>query len=249
FWTPGFFALSLVAILVAAGIVRANWGRFHGELLQLFSGQAGAQKYLAFAVVSLVVITIHELGHGLTCKYFGGHVHEIGFLLMYFMPCFYCNVNDAWLFERRRERLWVTVAGGYIELFVGALATFVWWLTAPGHPVNTVAFQTALIASVGSVAVNLNPLIKLDGYYGLSDYLGVPNLRENSFRYVRTPAQRYVFRRPVVVPELTLRRRRIYLTYGLLAGAYSMTILALFARRSFESLVTRGGDWGVVAFL
>src|SRR5262249_24978344 len=154
-----------------------------------------------------------------------------------FLPCFYCNVNDAWLFERRSERLWVTVAGGYIELFVGALATFVWSLTQPGHPVNVVAFQVALIASVSSVAVNLNPLIKLDGYYGLSDYLGIPNLRENGFRYVRAVFQRYLLRRPVEVHEVTPRRRRIFLIYGLLAGAYSIGILALFARRSFEFFV------------
>src|SRR5262249_5142953 len=121
--------------------------------------------------------------------------------------------------------------------------------TQPGHPVNVVAFQVALIASVSSVAVNLNPLIKLDGYYGLSDYLGIPNLRENAFRYVRAVFQRYLLRRPVEVHEVTPRRRRIFLIYGLLAGAYSIGILALFARRSFEFFVTHGGDWGVVAFL
>jgi putative peptide zinc metalloprotease protein len=249
FWTPGFFVVSLAAILLATGILWAHWERFQGELHRLFSGRAGWHEYVAFVLILLVVIAIHELGHGLTCKQFGGHVHEIGFLLMYFMPCFYCNVDDAWLFERRSERLWVTAAGGHIQLSVGALATFTWWLTTSGHPVNTLALQTALIASVSSVAVNLNPLIKLDGYYGLTDYLGIPNLREHSFRYVRALFRRLLFRRPPEGPELTSRRRRIYLTYGLLAGAYSMAILVLFGGRTFEFLVTRWRDWGVAAFL
>jgi multidrug efflux pump subunit AcrA (membrane-fusion protein) len=249
FWTPLFLAVSFCAILAATGIIAAHWERFGGALHGLVSGQAGIGPYVTFMLISLVVIAIHELGHGLTCKYFGGHVHEIGFLLMYFMPCFYCNVNDAWLFARRRERLWVTIAGGYIELFVGALATFVWLLTAPGHPVNLIAFQTALVASVSSVAVNLNPLIKLDGYYGLSDYLGIPNLREHAFRYVRALVQRHLFARPVPVPELSSRRRRIFLAYGVLAGAYSIGLLTLFAGRAFTYLVTSGGDWGLMAFL
>jgi multidrug efflux pump subunit AcrA (membrane-fusion protein) len=247
-WSQAFFLLSLTAILVAAAIIAANWKQFGGELAVLLSGGAGISKYAGFLVISLIVIAIHELGHGLTCKKFGGHVHEIGFLLMYFTPCFYCNVNDAWLFERRSERLWVTIAGGYIELFVGALATFVWWLTAPGHPVNVLAFQTALVASVAAVGVNLNPLIKLDGYYGLSDYLGMPNLREHSFRYLLTQLHR-LLGRPAAQPELSDRRRRILLTYGLLAGAYSGTILVLFVVRLFDTLVRKAGDWGVLGFL
>jgi putative peptide zinc metalloprotease protein len=115
--------------------------------------------------------------------------------------------------------------------------------------VNEIAFQTALIASVSSVAANLNPLIKLDAYYGLSDAVGIPNLREHSFRYLRTMVPHFLFGRQVAVPGLSARRRRIFLAYGLLAGAYSLTLLILFARHAFEFLVNRSGDWGVVAFL
>src|SRR6185436_113778 len=121
------------------------------------------------------------------------------------------------------ERLWVTVAGGYIELFVGALAALAWWATEPGHPVNQVAFQAALVGTLAAVLVNLNPLIKLDGYYALVDYLGVPNLREHSFQYVRALAARALLGPRIPVPEPSPRRRRILLAYGLLAGAYSFT--------------------------
>ena len=62
----------------------------------------------------LTVTTAHEFAHGLACKHFGGEVHEIGFLLLYFQPAFYRNVSDAWLFAKKSQRLWVTFAGAYL---------------------------------------------------------------------------------------------------------------------------------------
>jgi putative peptide zinc metalloprotease protein len=240
-----------MALLAATGIIVAHWSRFAGEFLALLLGRASLPTYGLLILVSVFVIAIHELGHGLMCKRFGGHVHEIGFLLMYFMPCFYCDVSDAWLFERRRERLWVTLAGPYIELFVGALATFVWWATEPGHPVNIIAFQVALISSLGAVLLNLNPLLKQDGYYALIDYLGLPNLRERAFGYLGVLVRRSMSgdHGAGAGPELSGRRRKILLTYGLLAGIYSVGFLVLFAHRTFEILVRSAGDWGVAGFL
>jgi putative peptide zinc metalloprotease protein len=249
FWTPTFVLLSLIALAAAVGTMVVHWDRFAGEIMTLISGRAGLPRYVLLILLSLIIIAIHELGHGLTCKYFGGHVHEIGFLMLYFTPCFYCNVTDAWLFERRSERLWVTLAGVYVELFVGALATFVWWATEPEHPVNILAFQVALLSSLGALALNLNPLLKQDGYYALVDYLGVPNLREHAFRYVGTLVQRSRFGSQAAVPALTDRRRRILITYGLAAGAYSVSLLILFTFRTFDILVRNGRDWGVAGFM
>ena len=47
----------------------------------------------------------HEVAHSLMCKRFGGEVHEMGFMLIYFQPALYTNVSDAWLFPERRKRL------------------------------------------------------------------------------------------------------------------------------------------------
>lgn len=79
-------------------------------------------------VTILLVTTAHEFAHALTCKRFGGEVHEIGFLLLYFQPAFYCNISDAWLFPEKSKRLWVTFAGAYLETFVWSIATLVWWV-------------------------------------------------------------------------------------------------------------------------
>jgi hypothetical protein len=87
-------------------------------------------------VAVLTVTTLHEFAHGLTCKHFGGHVHEMGFLLIYLQPAFYCNISDAWLFSEKSQRLWVTFAGAFFEMTLWGLATLVWRLTEPAHRAN-----------------------------------------------------------------------------------------------------------------
>ena len=124
--------------------------------------------------------TCHEFAHGLTCKHYGGDVHEVGLLVMFFTPCFYCNVSDAWLIPEKRKRLWITAAGGYCDLCLWALAVFAWRLSDPQGLVNYLAWVVVTVCAA-RVLFNFNPLLKLDGYYLLSDWLELPNLRQRSW--------------------------------------------------------------------
>ena len=91
-----------------------------------------------------------------------GEVHEVGFLLMFLMPCFYCNVSDAWLIREKWKRLWITLAGGYCDLCTWSLAVFVWRLTVPGSMPNHIAWVVVTVIG-GRIIFNFNPLLKLDG--------------------------------------------------------------------------------------
>src|SRR6185295_20063406 len=126
-----------------------------------------------FMVVMFAVISAHELAHGVTCKRFGGEVHEMGFLLIYLQPALYCNVDDAWLFPERSKRLWVGFAGPYFELFLWSVAVLVWRVTAGDTWINALAVIVMAVSGVKTL-LNFNPLIKLDGYYLLSDFLDIP---------------------------------------------------------------------------
>jgi hypothetical protein len=171
-WTPAFVLLSFGLMAVALAVVVAN----RGELASAFP-QAMRWETLAVVWVALVLATcLHECAHGLTCKHFGGEAPDAGVMLMLLMPCFYCNVSDAWLIPQKSRRLWITAAGAYCDLCVWAASVFVWRVTVPDSLVNYVVFVVMGVCGTRSL-LNLNPFLRLDGYYLLSDWLAIPNLR------------------------------------------------------------------------
>lgn len=219
FWTPAFLALSALSILAAIGIVLAD-----GEALANYFQEGVTWRTAVCAMATMVVVTIlHEFAHGLTCKRYGGQVHEIGFLLLYFMPAFYCNVSDAWLFPQKSKRLWVTFAGGYFELFLWSLSAFVWRTTMQDTLVNYLAWMVVTISGV-RVLFNFNPLLKLDGYYLLSDALGIANLRQASIGYLFAWLRTLLWGAPA--PE-GARRGKLLVVYGLASWAFSVVFLAI----------------------
>src|SRR4030095_7364154 len=244
FFTPHFLVFSAAVIFLAIGIMVINWEEIGRDIHSLYHFQA-----LFFAWLTIfLVITAHEFAHGLACKHFGGEVHEIGFLLLYFQPAFYCNVSDAWLFPEKSKRLWVTFAGAYFEIFIWALATVTWRLTEHATWVNFLAL--VVMATSGRKRLfNLTPLLKLDGYYLLSDYLEVPNLRQKSFSYISAEIKRLFGSAIQGRKEASRRERRIYLTYGLLAGAFSFWLLGFVALKFGGFLVGRYQGLGFILFM
>ena len=174
-WTRAFLAISGV-LIVATGLM--VWAERDGFVNQFAAGWGLRTVVLGWLALA-VTTALHESAHGLTCKHFGGEVRDMGFLLMYFMPCFYCNVSDAWLISERWKRLWVTLAGGYCDLILWSLGALTWRLTQPGTAAHDFGWFVVSICGF-RMLFNVNPLIPLDGYYLLSDLVEVPNLRERS---------------------------------------------------------------------
>jgi putative peptide zinc metalloprotease protein len=216
-----------VALFVVYGlIVAGRWDEFWSGVVNLYTLEGfSAWDWVILYTVTVMIGVIHELGHGLTTKYFGGEVHEIGGMLIYFSPALFCNTNDAWLFERRIHRLWVTFAGPWIQLVLAALAGIVWILTEPGTFTHRVAFLAVLGGGSSVLLANLNPLIPLDGYYALSDWLEIPNLRRRSFDYWTWLGKRFVLGIDMAEPGVTPRERRAFLIYGGLALLYTAFVL------------------------
>jgi len=229
-FTPAFLAVSVALFAIYFLVLAVEWPAFIVALKSLYTPSA-----LTFGTIvvvwltALVVIAIHELGHAYACKYFGGEVHEMGFMLIYFEPAFYCNVNDAWTFPELRSRLWVTAAGSWIQFVVASLAAVVWWLAVPGTLVSEVAMAAMLIGGVTTIVTNMNPLIPLDGYFALSDWLEIPNLRQRAFGYLSWAMKRHVFRLDVNQPPATDREVRVFQLYAALATCYITGIFLFLA--------------------
>jgi putative peptide zinc metalloprotease protein len=142
----------------------------------------------------------------------------------------------------------VTFAGAYFEIFIWAFATLTWRLTEHDTWVNFLALVVMATSGIKSL-FNLNPLIKLDGYYLLSDYLEVPNLRQKSFSYIGAAIKRLWGSAIQGRNETSGRERRIYLTYGLLAGAFSFWLLGFVALKFGDFLVGRYQGIGLILFM
>jgi putative peptide zinc metalloprotease protein len=248
FFTPTFLKISVVLFAVYFLVLAVKWSDFTRTLTDLYSFKLGLTTLAVFWLTGNVIIVIHELGHGLTCKYFGGQVHEIGAMLIYFELAFFCNVNDAWTFPELRARLWVTAAGSWIQLVLASLAAVVWWAAVPGTVIADAAFAGVFIGGIATVFMNANPLIPLDGYYALSDYLEVSNLRRRAFGHLSWLVKTRVFKLDLPAPPADHREQRIFLIYGGLAAVYVAFILTFFAATAFGWLNRWLGAIGVAIF-
>jgi putative peptide zinc metalloprotease protein len=182
---------------------------------------------LALLYVALVFIkTIHEFGHAYFCRKFGGEVHVMGVLLMIFTPVPYMDASSSWGLRSRWQRVLVGAAGMIVELFVAALAAFVWAKTAPGT-LHSLAYNVMFIASVSTLIFNLNPLLRFDGYYILSDLLEIPNLAQRSSGQLRHLWERYVFGvRASESPADTASESVWLVVYGITSGIYRVVVFA-----------------------
>ncbi|MEH2357977.1 M50 family metallopeptidase [Nostoc sp.] len=142
----------------------------------------GAALMLPFGLLVMLVVTIHELGHALTLKHYGGIVPEVGLLFMFFIPAAYTNTTDAYCLVKRRQRVFVVAAGVLTQLVIGALALWLWCFSVESSWLHHTSYLL-LIASLFTVAVNLNPLSKFDGYYLAIALSGINNLRSRSFGF------------------------------------------------------------------
>ena len=178
FFSTSVTVLSIVLALCALSLVIVQFDEFQSRLPS-FQTFFAAQNWLLIAGVLGVTKVIHEFGHGLSCKHFGGECHEMGVMLLVLTPCLYCNVSDSWMLPSRWHRAAIGAAGMYVEIVIASIATFIWWTSEPGF-LNYLCLNIIFISSVSTILFNANPLLRYDGYYILSDILEIPNLRQKA---------------------------------------------------------------------
>jgi len=236
-FTPAFHVLGCFLIFCGLSIFFLHWDELRASAPNLLS----VWTVLMVWPIVLAVSAYHEFSHGLTCRHFGGQVKEVGFMLIYFSPAFYCDVSDAWMFPRRRDRMLVTLAGGYSQLILWGLCTIIWRVTEPDTYINHIMLVVVLFSGLQTL-FNFNPLIKLDGYYMLSDYLEVPNLRSKGFTTVWNWITRNSKRK-------TFREERSQLIYGLSAIIFSSSLLVLVYSRIYTWATSNWATAGLVGFV
>jgi len=220
-------ALRLVVLAGLLGLFLAarQWQEFVHTFAHFFSWEG----LVWFAVALFCVKILHELGHAVTAKRYGCRVPTMGLALLVLFPVLYTDTSETWRLTSRRQRLAVGAAGIATELAVAALATLAWSFL-PDGPARSAAFFLATTSWVLSLLVNVNPFMRFDGYYLLSDWLAVENLQARAFALGRWRLRRLLFGLDEPPPERFPRRLAAILTvYAYATWVYRLLLFIAIA--------------------
>jgi putative peptide zinc metalloprotease protein len=228
-WTKTSLWISIGICLAATLVFILNVDRIHPTMANFFSW-----KNLGLIWVTTILIkSIHELGHGLTCKHLGAEVHEVGAMALVFTPYFFVNVTDSWTMPNRMHRILVSSAGIYVELVLASFATFLWAIVQPG-PFQDFLFNVMVVASVSTLIFNANPLMRFDGYYIMTDLIEVPNLQAKSRALIQHQFTKLLFghSNDQVLSRMPLPKKRFWLfyIYAVLSWVYGYYVIYSLAR-------------------
>ena len=219
-----FAALALTSLF----LVSRQWDAFMASFLYFFSWQG----LIAYGAGLFFVKVLHELGHAYTATRYGCRVPTMGVSFLVMMPVLYTDTTAAWRLTSRKKRLAIDCAGVAAELMVASVATML-WVILPDGTARSVAFILATTSWIMSLAINLNPFMRFDGYYVLSDFLNVPNLQPRAFALGKWKMREILFGLCAEAPEEVPSKLR----RGMIIYAYSTWIYRLFLFTGIAILV------------
>ncbi|GAB3537688.1 hemolysin D [Noviherbaspirillum agri] len=241
--------LWLAVVIPALMLAARHWHELTGNISDqiLSSG-----NLMIMAVVFPFVKALHELGHGFAAKAYGGRVHEMGLMFLVFAPAPYVDASSSAALPSKYQRAVVGAAGMLVEVFLSAIAMFVWVLVEPGI-VRALAFNVMVIAGISTVVVNGNPLLRYDGYYILSDLIEMPNLAQRGQRYLTYLCDRYLFGvHEAEEPDESKSEKRWLAGYTITSWLYRFFVtisIALFVAQEFFIFGVLLAIWSVFGLI
>jgi putative peptide zinc metalloprotease protein len=224
-FTPATAWLVMAASLLGIFLVARTWDTFTGTLLDQLT-LAGA---MSFAIALVFSKCVHELGHALTATHYGVRVAHMGVALLVLFPMPYTDTSESWKLSDPRQRMRIASAGIVAELALAGLATLAWSL-APEGAFRNALFFLATTSWVLTLAVNLSPFMRFDGYFILSDFLDFPNLHERAGALAQTWSRRFLLGWKDPWPEEFPRRKAFALIlFAIVTWVYRLTVFVAIA--------------------
>ncbi len=228
FYTRTFLWLTMLALSWGLLEIYRQWDTFTGTLVDKLSWPGLVGYGLSIAAVKV----LHELGHAFTAKRLGCKVPSMGLAFLVMWPVAYTDTNEVWKLTRRQDRLAVGAAGVLTEMAVAAWATLAWALLPPGTP-QSLAFMLSTTTLLSTLLINASPFMRFDGYFLLSDWLGMPNLHDRAFALARWDLRERLLGLGQAAPESFPPPRRT----GLILFAYATWLYRLVVFLGIAALV------------
>jgi putative peptide zinc metalloprotease protein len=215
------FSRSVACIIALIGLtglylVSRQWDTFTTTILHFFTLRGLGLYVLCLAVVKV----FHELGHVYTAARYGCRIPAMGIAMVVMVPMLYSDTSDAWRLVSRRQRAAIGAAGMIVEISLAALAIFMWNFLDDGV-VRSLVFIIATTSLLVGIGINLSPLMRFDGYYVLSDLLGIPNLHDRACAFGQWQLRRLLFGLDAPMPEqVSVARRRFLVWFAWVVWAY-----------------------------
>lgn len=241
--------LWLLVVLPVVFLLPTHWGELTGN----FSDRVlGAENLMLLWLVFPLIKALHEFGHAAACKRGGGEVHDVGIVLLVLVPVPYVEASASTVFRSKWQRAVVAASGMLVELFIAAIAFYLWLLLEPSL-LRSVMFNVMFIAGVSTILFNGNPLLRYDAYYILADVVELPNLASRATRYWAYLFDRYAFGlKDADPPEQGARVRTWLAGYGVLSTAYRIFVtfaIALFIAQQFFFIGVVLALWAVATMM
>ncbi len=220
FWVGSNYWIILTALTITAFWL-GSWSDW--QILAVFKNIFSLNAIATFAIIAPFLKIIHELGHTLVATKFGVRVRKTGLYLIGLYPMPYVDCTDADLSATRIQRIAISLAGLFTDILV-ALSAFIAWHFVEGDFLKTLLANVFMFSSVNSVLFNANPLIKLDGYYALADWLGIRNMyteASKNFRGIRRKVM--TFGKDGAFPQT--RRARLLSLYSFASVLYKTNMI------------------------
>ena len=220
-----FLTLTVLAGLCGAALVSVRWDEFTSFLPDMLTPSGIIAMLLALALAKI----LHEFGHALTATRYGCRVSAMGLAIIVGYPMLYTDATEAWKLPSHRSRLRISMAGLGAELTLAAWALLFWNLAEPGH-LRDALFLFAGVTWLVSLAINISPFMRFDGYYLLMDLWGIPNLQTRSFALASWGLRKLIFQLTQPSPEsLPLRTQRLMIFYAVCTWLYRFFLFMAIA--------------------
>lgn len=231
-YRPAFWIAVAASALLGLALVSRRWDVF----VHTFRAYADWHGLLAISVALAFAKVLHELGHAFTAYRYGCRVPTMGIALLVMVPMLYTDTTEAWKVPSRAARLRIGASGMLAELALAAFATLAWSIL-PDGPLSAAAFLLATTTWISTLTINASPFMRFDGYFLLSDWVGIPNLHDRAFAFGRWRMREWLFGFGEPQPEpCTPSRRRFLIAFAYLTWLYRLVVffsIALIVYHAF----------------